>query len=122
MESKLLGSLEQKIMCILWSAKKPMKPAEVLEELGGTYAYTTIMTELSRMTVKKLLKRKLVGKAYVYSPLCCKKSFVKTRLHKFFGNIVDIYGDLAISQFVDTLKKDPEDLKLLKKYLRKNHE
>ena len=117
MSHQMLGSLEQKIMDVIWAADHSLKPAEVLVALGDKYAYTTIMTELKRMADKHILNRKLVGKAYVYTPAKDKGVFAKNCLCNLFSNVVDSYGPLAISQFVDTLKTNPKDLDILKKYL-----
>ncbi|TRZ51996.1 hypothetical protein D4S03_04180 [bacterium] len=117
MESKLFGSLEQQIIDVLWRANKPLKPVEVLKRLKGNYAYTTIMTVLKRMSDKKVLSRKLVGVAYIYSPVCNKENYIKKSLNSLYGNLVDTYGDLAISQFVDIVKKDKGDMNLLKQFV-----
>jgi predicted transcriptional regulator len=118
--TKLLGSLEQKIMDILWKTGHPQKPAEVLDKLGGQHAYTTIMTELKRMTDKKLLSRELKGRVYFYTTIKSKESIAKNCLCGHFNKLVDSYGELAISQFVDAVKQNHTDLKLLKQYLQKN--
>ena len=104
-------------MDVMWAADHSLKPAEVLALVGDKYAYTTIMTELKRMADKEILVRKLVGKAYVYAPLKDKASFAKNCLCGLFSGVVDSYGPLAISQFVDTLKSNPNDLAILQKYL-----
>lgn len=107
-------------MDILWHSPSPLKPAEVLDTLGGKYAYTTIMTELKRMTDKKLLSRQLVGRVYFYSPLKSKESIAKNCLCGHFNKLVGSYGELAISQFVDAVKQNTGDLELLKRYLKNN--
>ena len=66
---KMLGGLEQKIMEVLWSSSLPLKPSEVLAKIDGTNAYTTIMTVLSRLHQKKIIKRKISGKVFLYSPI-----------------------------------------------------
>lgn len=120
MSDKLLGSLEQKIMDVLWLSDSPLKPAEVLQKLKGKYAYTTIMTELKRMYDKKILSRKLTGRVFYYSPLKSKETVAKGCLCGHFGDLVSSYGSLAISQFVDVVSQNPQDLELLKKYLNDN--
>ena len=120
MKRPLLGELEQKIMLVLWESKTPLKPIQVKEKLRSQYAYTTVMTVLKRLTDKNLLKRKLKNKAYFYSPKRDKKLFVENRLGSFFDEVINNFGNLAISQFVDSVKKNQENLKLLKKYLKKN--
>lgn len=118
----MLGSLQTKIMNVLWRAGKPLKPAEVLEKLDGDYAYTTIMTILMRLTEKKLLKRQMLGKVYYYSPLSDQKQFIKENLCSIYDDLVGSYGEVAISQFVDSLKNNKKDLELLKGYLNKQQQ
>lgn len=121
-KSDLLGSLEQKIMNILWESENSLKPAEVLQQLGNHIAYTTVLTVLTRMYDKQLLKRKRAGKAYVYSPSETKQNFAHQRLHSLFHRVLDNYGELAISQFVDTLKNNANDLNALEEYLKNAHQ
>lgn len=118
MERPLLGALEQKIMLVLWQSDCPLKPSQVLARLEHQHAYTTVMTVLKRLTDKKLLKRKRDGKAYLYSPKRNKKLFAENRLGKLFDEVIGNFGDLAISQFVDSIKKDKKDLKILTEYLK----
>lgn len=120
MNNKLLGSLEQKIMDIIWKEDKDLRPADVLTKLKGDHAYTTIMTELKRMVDKKLLSRKLVGRVYYYSAIKSKETVAKGCLCGLYGNLVNSYGHLAISQFVDAVSQNKNDLDLLKKYLNEN--
>lgn len=120
MKSKLFGPLEEQVMNILWEAKKPLKPQEVLGKLRGNHAYTTIMTVLKRMADKKILSRKMCGKAFEYCPCLEKDVFVKKNLSAIYGNLVNDFGGLAISQFVDEIKGNKEDLALLKQYIESN--
>lgn len=117
MKTELLGSLEKQIMDVLWTAANPLKPCDVQKQLTGDYAYTTVMTVLKRLTDKKFVCRQFSGKVYLYSACSSKDDFVKTNLSGIYNGLVNSYGKLAISQFVDTLKTDPSDLKLLRDYL-----
>ena len=117
MNTEMLGSLQAKIMDIIWKAEHPLKPAEVLDQLGGSYAYTTVMTILKRLTGKKILNRKMAGRAFVYFPVSGKKEFVETNLKDIFGDLVHSYGRAAIANFVDVVKNNKEDMTLLREYL-----
>ena len=117
MKSKLFGPLEEQVMNILWKAKKPLKPQEVLGKLTGDHAYTTIMTVLKRMADKKILKRKMCGKAFEYCPCVEREIFVRKNLSVIYGSLVKDFGGLAISQFVDGLKKNKEEANKLKRYI-----
>lgn len=104
-------------MNVLWEAKEPLKPAEVLEKLCDNYAYTTVMTILKRLAERKILKRKMEGKAFLYSPVSNRKEFVETNLKDIYGDLVGSYGKVAIANFVDVVKNNKEDMALLKEYL-----
>jgi predicted transcriptional regulator len=58
--------LEQDVLACLAAADRPLSPAEVLAELGGDLAYTTVMTTLSRLHTKGVLNRTPQGRGFVY--------------------------------------------------------
>jgi len=118
MKTEPFGPLEQKVMDILWKSSKSLKPIEVLHQLEGDYAYTTIMTILKRLTDKKIVCREMSGKVYYYSPRLGREVFIKKNLSGIFNGLVDSYGQLAIANFVDVIKNDKQDMALLKKYLK----
>lgn len=86
-------------MEVLWQSKEPLKPADVLAKLEGDYAYTTIMTVLKRMSDKHLVDRKLVGNAFVYSPVKDKETFACCCLEDLFTRLFESYGDSVVSAF-----------------------
>lgn len=119
----MLGELEQKIMDIIWKENRAVSVTEVKEKLGGNLAYTTVMTITKRLYDKKLLSRELHGKVYFYSPIKDKSEVAQNTLKKLFSRILNSYGDLAITNFVDTIKSDKKSLKeisnLINKYIEK---
>jgi predicted transcriptional regulator len=117
--SEVLGELEEKLMNILWSSDRPLKPSEVQEMAGNTHAYTTIMTVLTRLYEKGILKRKKKGKAYYYHPDTKKEQFATPRLKKLFERIINSYGEIAVSQFMDVLETlDAEEINKLRSRLK----
>ncbi|HUR01199.1 MAG TPA: BlaI/MecI/CopY family transcriptional regulator [Nonomuraea sp.] len=72
-----LGELESTIMDRMWSYRRPASVREVLEDLRGEreIAYTTVMTVMDKLHTKGLLKRKPVGRAYVYEPIASKEAY-----------------------------------------------
>lgn len=60
------GGLEQEVLTCLAAADRPLSPADVLAELGGGLAYTTVMTTLSRLHAKGAVTRSQQGRGYVY--------------------------------------------------------
>jgi predicted transcriptional regulator len=61
------GALERQVLASLAAAGRPMTAGEVLSDLGGELAYTTVMTTLARLHAKGALDRELSGRAYAYS-------------------------------------------------------
>lgn len=54
------------MLTCLAAADGPLTPAEVLADLGGDLAYTTVMTTLSRLHAKGVLNRTAHGRGFVY--------------------------------------------------------
>ena len=82
-----LGSLEKEIMEILWKLKTA-SVRSVLNQLRKKreVAYTTIMTTMSRLHAKGVLKRHQdAGGAYIYTPAEDKPTF----LARVSGNMIN---------------------------------
>jgi predicted transcriptional regulator len=65
LESRL-GTLEREVMAVVWSAGE-INVREACERLGSTVAYTTVMTTMDRLFKKRLLARRKIGRAFIYS-------------------------------------------------------
>jgi predicted transcriptional regulator len=90
-------------MEVLWASPKPLKPADVKKTLKGRLAYTTIMTVLSRMAEKKIVRRKLSGKVYLYSPIENKDKYVSACFKDLFDRMYISYGSLftkAVKRYI----------------------
>ncbi|KKR66676.1 MAG: Penicillinase repressor [Microgenomates group bacterium GW2011_GWA2_40_6] len=92
-------------MDVLWSSKIPLKPADVKDKLAGDSAYTTIMTVLTRLADKKIVRRIKSGNTFLYSPLSDKKSYSCRCLDTLFSRLLDTYGVLALDSFRRVIKK-----------------
>ena len=119
---KILGELESDIMEIVWKINEPIPVKIVLGTLKNRrkIAYTTVMTVMSRLVAKGLLKRKTSGKAYVYQATYSKDKFLTRVTRQIIKNFVSSFGDTAIAHFTQEVEKIPEKkrkelLKLLKK-------
>ncbi|MBU1075373.1 BlaI/MecI/CopY family transcriptional regulator [Patescibacteria group bacterium] len=113
---QILGKLEAEVMEIVWENKN-ITVREVFEVIKKKrkIAYTTVMTIMDRLFTKKMLKRKMEGKTHVYFAYFTKNDFVKKTSQKIIDNLVQDFGEIAITQFANTLDQvDPKKLKLLK--------
>jgi predicted transcriptional regulator len=65
LESRL-GALEREVMAVVWSAGE-INVREACARLDSSVAYTTVMTTMDRLFKKRLLARRKVGRAFLYS-------------------------------------------------------
>lgn len=65
-----LGPLEAAIMDHAWTRQGPVTVRDVFDSVGARQglAYTTVMTVMERLSTKKFLVRRKVGRAYSYEP------------------------------------------------------
>ena len=111
------GALEQEVLGCLAAAGRPLTVAEVLADLGGGLAYTTVLTALSRLHAKGALTRQLAGRAFAYSlptdPAAMGASVTARRMSRLLDSGQDRAGVLA--RFVADLS--PADERLLTELL-----
>jgi predicted transcriptional regulator len=108
--------LEDEVLAALWSAGRPMTPADVQLELNDGLAYTTVMSTLARMCRKGLVSREPVGKGYAYAPTVDEASHTARAMADLLSRRNDRAGVLA--RFVSSLR--PEDGEILQRLLRED--
>ncbi len=109
---KALTEAEKEIMDVIWG-KNETTVRGVLETLQKhkEVAYTTVMTLMDILHKKGHLTRKLVGKAYVYSPAQDKKTFQSMYVGRVVEELFDQYGEIAVNQFAAEIDSLPDKLK-----------
>src|SRR4051794_35141310 len=108
------GGLEQEVLACLGASRRPLTVAEVLAELGGDLAYTTVLTALSRLHAKGALTREPAGRGYAYAlPADPGAAVTARRMSRLLNSREDRAGVLA--RFVADLR--PEDERLLTELL-----
>jgi predicted transcriptional regulator len=115
------GALEQEVLACLAAARRPLTVAEVLTELGGELAYTTVLTALSRLHAKGALTREPAGRGYAYAlpadPAAMGAAVTARRMSRLLDSREDRAGVLA--RFVADLT--PADERLLSELLADGH-
>ncbi|KWU60027.1 hypothetical protein AWX17_20340 [Priestia megaterium] len=116
---KILGPLELEVMKIIW-LKQEATVQQVLTELNkdNGYAYTTIMTVMNRLNKKGILTYHKLGKVYVYSPVYDSTELIRRFSSEQVESLLVDYGDLAITQFVDAIGHNPNQLHKLKMLIK----
>ena len=114
--SRVLGPLEAEIMRYMWSTQGPQGVRAVLDALNhgreSPLAYTTVMTVMSRLAEKEILRRELDGRGYVYEPVVADAAAIAVR------NVVRDFGDAAVVGLVDQARADPKLRQRLERLLR----
>lgn len=120
--NKILGDLEAEIMEVLWK----MDGASVRDVLNMIKrktkpAYTTVMTVMTRLCNKKLLKRKLNNNnLYIYTPAQDKQTFFTSASKNIINDLIKEFGEVAVVQFIDIVESsNKENLKEWKRKLSK---
>ncbi|HEX7017301.1 MAG TPA: BlaI/MecI/CopY family transcriptional regulator [Patescibacteria group bacterium] len=114
-----LGPLERDILHIVWKQENASVKT-VLAELTKKkqhLAYTTVMTILSRLVAKGVLRREKEGRLFLYKPAEKKQSFIRSLIHSTLATFVNRFGEEAITAFLE----EAQDISTQdrKKYLKK---
>ena len=114
---KVLGELESQIMELLW-IDAPATVHDVHQKLKQSrgVAYTTVMTVMSRLAEKGLLKRKKQGYSYLYQPVCSRREFSTSIVGSVLNGLIRDFGSPVVQQFLDRIEEDEalmEELELL---------
>ena len=118
---KILGDLETDIMEIIW-AKGDLTVRQVYEffKKERQSAYTTVMTVMSRLADKGLLKKLKQGNAFIYRATTTREEFTKSTLKKVINELMADFTTPAISQFLDSMEDaDPEKMEELSRLIEK---
>ena len=107
--SSQLTPLELRIMQVLWENGAGTVQAVQDKLPGESLAYTTVQTMLNVLQRKGKVKRKLVGKAYEYSPVLSRERALRDAagdlLDRMFGGSVDaLLMSLVKNRQIDSAK------------------
>ncbi len=107
---------------VLWAHhEKPLSVQEVLGDLnrgqGQSWAYNSAMTVMARLVDKGYLVREREGRAYLYRPVVSREQFAIWQAGRTAGNLIEQFGDAAVTGFVRELKDRPELLDVLRRIL-----
>jgi len=108
-----LGPLEQEIMECIWSIGN-CTVSDIYQCLiqRRQIAYTTIMTIMTRLTEKRFLSRKFIGKSYLYSPIDSKSKTLRNTVFKVIEVMINRFGSEAVAYFAEELEKFPNNNKI----------
>lgn len=76
------------------------------------------MTVMNRLNKKGILTYRKLGKVYVYSPVYESAELIHRVSSEQIESLLTNYGDLAITQFVDAVGHNPNQLHKLKMLIK----
>ena len=90
-----LGELERKVMEVLWSdLGAPVSVRHIEEHLPG-YAYTTLLTVLTRLHRKGLVRRDKDGRAFLYAAMTSREEYTAELMREALEAVSDRTAVLA---------------------------
>ncbi|QVL55346.1 MAG: BlaI/MecI/CopY family transcriptional regulator [Simkaniaceae bacterium] len=110
---RLFGELETTILHLFSKSDKGLTVSDVMKRLGGRNAYTTIMTVMTRLFEKGVLKRTKQGRSYLYSK---KKSPLLKRLKSRF---LGASPSEVFSTFLEE-EVEPQEIAKIEKMIREH--
>jgi predicted transcriptional regulator len=76
-----LGQTESNIMEVIWQrGELTVKKTLFHMDAKDAPAYTTVMTIMARLARKGILKKRKVGRGFVYSPAVSRSDFLKAKV------------------------------------------
>jgi predicted transcriptional regulator len=108
-----LGDLERQVMEILWvEFGSELTGREVAEHLPG-YAYTTVLTVLTRLEKKGLVRHERTGSLHHFAATATRESYIAALMHDALD--VGSDRDAALVRFAETVS--PTEAAVLRRAL-----
>lgn len=114
-----LGELERAVMEVLWARDEPVSVRAVHAALGDRgLAYTTVMTVLTRLAGKGLVRRSREGRVWLYRPAAAREAYVA----ELMLEALELSGDRgsALVHFAKSVTSDEADA--LRQALQQGHQ
>ena len=108
------GELEAQVLSTLRAAPEPVPAGWVRERLGGTLAYTTVITILTRLHAKGVVTRQRVGRSFAWTAAAGEAGLAAHRMRRVLDGEAD--REAVLASFVSSLP--PQDEELLRKLLQ----
>ncbi|MCI0414473.1 BlaI/MecI/CopY family transcriptional regulator [bacterium] len=112
---KILGELEAEIMEVVWErGEVTVRQVQERLERKREIAYTTVMTVMSRLAEKGLLRQIRDGMAFSYRPAYSKEEFTEGSVKKILTELLEDFSAPVLHQFVNSVQESqPERMEEL---------
>jgi predicted transcriptional regulator len=112
------GELEAQVLAALRAAPEPVPAGWVREHLGGTLAYTTVITILTRLQAKGVVTRQRAGRSFAWTAAADEAGLAAHRMRRVLDGETNRQAVLA--SFVSSLP--PQDEELLRRLFQETEE
>ncbi|MEU9605651.1 BlaI/MecI/CopY family transcriptional regulator [Streptomyces sp. NPDC048057] len=102
------GELEAEVLAVLQEAPGPQGTAWVQERLGGSLAYTTVITILTRLLAKGAVTREKSGRSFVWTPAADEAGLAALRMRRVLDGESD--REAVLARFVTGLAPGDEQV------------
>ena len=121
--ARYLGELQAEVMGILWE-RDSATVREVVDELNkrrrrsrkDEFAYTTVLTLVSRLWGRDLLEREPEGRGFRYQATTTRDELLGELSDQLISRLLDDFGEIAVARFDARMKDlDPKRAQRLKR-------
>ncbi len=119
---KALGELESKIMMLIWDEGKATTRfvRDALARQKRDLSFNAVMTVMNRLVDKGILKKKIDGRVYSYTPVMSKEKFSRMITKDIISAVVKDPSLFSVASFTELLDElDKGTIDKLKKFLNK---
>lgn len=110
--ARYLGGLQAEVMGIFWD-RESATVREVVDELNkrrtkrrkDTFAYTTVLTLVSRLWTRDLLARKPEGRGFRYRAAQTREQLLGELSDQLIDRLLDDFGEIAVARLGTRLEK-----------------
>lgn len=116
-----LTKLELQIMQVLWKSG-PAAVADVQKALPQQLAYTTVQTMLNILVRKRKLRRRLQGRAYIYSATVTEERATRHAVRDLIDRVFGGSSEQLVMSLIKDKQIDPQRLAELSRRLAQDEE
>ena len=99
-----LGDLERSVMSLLWESDASLSANDVRDQLGEDLAVTTVLTVLSRLEKKGLVRRERSTRPHRYSATASREEHTVEMLNEVLGTASD--REAVLARFIGGISED----------------
>ncbi len=117
-----LSDTELEVLKALWSIKHATvrELAQVLEDQGRQWAYTTVQTLLHRLRTKGYVSADKAGLAHVFTPVVTREILLKQQLGSLIDRVCEGTATPLVMALMGEQRLNKKDIEQLKRFLDEN--